>query len=332
MGAAGSKQKRLSMMIDAKTVADIKQREGGDRAYLQHLALQTIHGAGAWLTALPAEGGLKLDPPSFRVTIARRLRLAVQAEDSACPRCGGTMDRFGDHALVCACSGDRTRRHNAVRNITHEYAKEGGLGPEKEKAGLLPQSMDHGGSERGPGSADPPAGGGWEEPVIGPERVGRGRRRPADIFIPQGPIGGARALDFAVTSGMRPDREIAVRANPEGAIKAYEEEKRNFKPNGAELPTGEACRLAGFTFYPMVMEAHGGGWGAEARAVIGSIAKCVAAARSCEPASASLEIAQRISIALHRENARAILKRRMWSDEANLGDEPSEVSPDADLA
>ena len=127
-------------MIDAKTVADIKQKEEGDRAYLQHLALQTTHGAGAWLTALPAEGGLRLDPPSFRVTIARRLRLAVQPEDGVCPRCGGTMDRFGDHALVCACAGDRTRRHNAVRNITHEYAKEGGLGPEKEKAGLLPQS------------------------------------------------------------------------------------------------------------------------------------------------------------------------------------------------
>ncbi len=56
---------------------------------------------------------------------------------------------------------------------------------------------------------------------------------------------------------MRPDREIAVRANPEGAIKAYEEEKRNFKPNGAELPTDEACRLAGSALYPLVMLAYG---------------------------------------------------------------------------
>ena len=90
---------------------------------------------------------------------------------------------------------------------------------------------------------------------------------------------------------------------------------RSFMPVGAELPTDEACRRAGFEFIPMVMEAHGGGWGAGARAVIGKIASCVAAARSIDPAAASLEIAQRISVALHRENARAILKRRLWVGE-----------------
>ena len=82
----------------------------------------------------------------------------------------------------------------------------------------------------------------------------------------------------------------------------------------------------------MVMEAHGGGWGADARAVIGSIARCVAAARSIEPAAASLEIAQRISIALHRENARAILKRRLWAGGSGEEEEPCEASPDAELA
>ena len=87
-GAAGSKQKRLSMLIDAKNVADIRRTQGGNRLYLQHLALQTIHGAGAGITALPTDGDLRLDPPSFRITVARRLRLAIQPEDSECPRCG----------------------------------------------------------------------------------------------------------------------------------------------------------------------------------------------------------------------------------------------------
>jgi hypothetical protein len=241
------------------------------------------------------------------------------------------MDKFGDHALTCACSGDRTRRHNALRNIVHSAAAEGGLGPEKEKANLLPPSMDHGGFDRRGAAAPPPVGGGWEPPDPGPEHVGRGRRRPADVFIPRGPLGGARALDFAVTSGMRPDRELAVLADPEGAIKAYEDSKRSFRPPGALLATEEACQGAGFDFVPMVMEAHGGGWGAGARAVIGSIARCVAAARNVEPSVTSLELAQRISIALHRENARAILKRRMWSGGADEGEEPSEASPDADL-
>ena len=53
--------------------------------------------------------------------------------------------------------------------------------------------------------------------------------------------------------------------------------------------------------------------------------------RSLEPAAASLEIAQRISVALHRENARAILKRRLWAGDDWEGEEPPEVSPDADL-
>ena len=82
----------------------------------------------------------------------------------------------------------------------------------------------------------------------------------------------------------------------------------------------------------MVMEAHGGGWGAGARGVIGAISRCVAAARNIEPSVASLELAQRISIALHRENARAILKRRSWEGVAGRLDEPCEESPDADMA
>ena len=116
-----------------------------------------------------------------------------------------------------------------------------------------------------------------------------------------------------------------------GAIKSYEDAKRSFRPPGSALPTEEACLVAGFSFVPMAMEAHGSGWGAGARAVIGSIARCVAAARNVEPAVASLEIDQRISIALHRENARAILRRRMWSGDEWEGEEPTEVSPGADL-
>ena len=138
----------------------------GGRPYLQHLSLNTLHGAGAWISALPTDGDLRLDPPSFRVTVARRLRLPIREEDSFCPRCGGIMDRFGDHALTCPCAGDRTRRHNALRNIVHEAAKEGGLGPVKEKAGLLPASMDRGGAEGGLGP--PPLGGlGGSPPIRG---------------------------------------------------------------------------------------------------------------------------------------------------------------------
>ena len=86
---AGSEQKRLSMLIDAQKVVDIKATQRSSRLYLQHLALQAVHGAGVWLTALPTDGDLRLDPESFRIAVARTMRLAIQPDDGFCPRCGG---------------------------------------------------------------------------------------------------------------------------------------------------------------------------------------------------------------------------------------------------
>ena len=189
LGAIGIKQKKLSGLIDAKSSADLVSSQRGDRPYLQHLALQTIYGAGVWLTALPSNEDLRMDPSSFRITLARRLRLKVQPEDGPCSRCGGLMDCFGDHALVCPCAGDRTKRHNCLRNRVHDSAREGGLAPEREKAGLLPASMDHGGADGIGGVPVPQSGDPWEPPDPGPDLLGRGRRRPADVFIPRGPLG-----------------------------------------------------------------------------------------------------------------------------------------------
>ena len=47
LGPAGSKQKRLSTLIDAKKMADIKVLQGGARPHLRHMSLQTLHGARA---------------------------------------------------------------------------------------------------------------------------------------------------------------------------------------------------------------------------------------------------------------------------------------------
>ena len=74
-------------------------------------------------------------------------------------------------------------------------------------------------------------------------------------------------------------------------------------------PPEELCRQQGFRFVPMVFEAHGGSWGVSARAVIDVISKSLALTTGDAPESSSLQIAQRLSLALHRENARAILKR-----------------------
>ena len=59
----------------------------------------------------------------------------------------------------------------------------------------------------------------------------------------------------------------------------------------------------------MVIESDASGWGSAARQTLAFIARSVAAAREEKQEVVSLRIAQRMSIALHRETARAILKR-----------------------
>ena len=61
----------------------------------------------------------------------------------------------------------------------------------------------------------------------------------------------------------------------------------------------------------MVIDAHGGGMGKDFRSVVDSIGKQAAAVSGFRHDFHSLLIAQRISVTLQRENARAILRRRV---------------------
>ena len=78
---------------------------------------------------------------------------------------------------------------------------------------------------------------------------------------------------------------------------------------GETETTQELCRRQNIKFVPMVTEAHGGGWSKSARQIIDCVAKHSSASWNANEGTASLQIAQRLSTTLHRENARAILKR-----------------------
>ena len=106
----------MSALIDARLEHDLRESCRSNTSYLAHLALQSLCGAGAWLTAPPADPDRQIEPSLFRVALKRRLRIRVQEVDTFCPMCGGTMDSYGDHALSCPCNGDRTVRHNRLRN------------------------------------------------------------------------------------------------------------------------------------------------------------------------------------------------------------------------
>ena len=191
------------------------------------------------------------------------------------------MDRWGDHALTCSCHGDRTLRHNAIRDVTHQEATNASLRPEREKAGLLPTRPAQDG--------------------LGPENAAR---RPADIWLPRGTESGAEALDFAVTSGLQASLYRRVLEDPNAAFEQYEAFKRGFKQ------TDQACRDQSLRFTPMVLEAHGGGWSSTFRRVGDWISRNAAACSHEESSAVAFRIAQRISCSLQRENARAVLKRQ----------------------
>ena len=135
------------------------------------------------LISPPADDGRGLDAPLCQVAVKRRLRVPLFSGSECCPCCGECMDRYGDHALVCPCKGDRTVRHNELRNISCKEAVEANLRPEKEKANLLPGPRPQ------------------EDSISGDT----GSRRPADLWLPRGSGRRAVALDFACSSGLKTD-------------------------------------------------------------------------------------------------------------------------------
>ena len=196
------------------------------------------------------------------------------------------MDSLGDHPLSCDCGADRTKRHNHIRNECFYQASSAGLSPELEKPGLLePRPL------QGP------------LPEDGVKRVTPAARRPADVYIPRWHQGTPAALDFAVTSGLRANALRATLQDAGSATASYEDFKNNY------LNTRSSCIDEGIQFKPMIMEAVGGGWGPTAIKVFYDLAKTKATLTGETTNTALNHIYQNLGIRLHRENARAILRR-----------------------
>ena len=254
------------------------------QAHLNHI---TTSGASAWLHAMPAKAlRTDVDPLLFKTMIQRRLRVPIFEAEFHCTYCDDVVDRFGDNCLTCSMGGDRTKRHNLLRNEAFFMCNSSGLNPELERPGLL-QSSPLAGTNQETGSV----------------RNLNDNRRPADVYLPKWRRGAPAALDFAVTSGLRSDMVSRSAADGTASTQAYEVFKKT------HLNTEELCRNEGITFIPMVCEADGGGWGAEAHKVWSELAKYKALA-SGEPVSTIVSrLLQSLGLILHREKARSILRR-----------------------
>ena len=199
-----------------------------------------------------------------------------QGPESWCPLCDAVMDSKGHHCRQCSAGGDRTVRHNKLRNEVFSFTcSQAGIPAELEKASLLLPARPDASSNQ---------------------------RRPADIYLPSWYGGLPAALDFAVTS---PNLSlVAGRAAQEAlhAAKSYSETKR------AHLGTADACKEAGVTFLPMVCESSGA-WAPEAGVVLKHMARRAAARAGRKTCDVFRELLQRLSVTVRSANARAHLRR-----------------------
>ena len=231
-----------------------------------------LPGASGFLEALPSKDlGLAWEPTEFVTEIRTRLLDDFFPADTWCSACDSVMDKKGRHAAVCACGGDRTRRHHAARNRVGAFASSAGLNPELEKPGLLQPS---------------------------PEQPGAARRRPADVYIPSW----SAALDLAITSPQRLDAPPEATSSAGAAAEAYERYKREY------LHTANDCEAQGHQFRPIVGEPSGG-WGPSAMCTFKAIAKARSAGSQEEASSSLAAELQHLCTAVRRANARAVLSR-----------------------
>ncbi len=234
------------------------------------LRLQRQPHAGAWLLAMPSHAtGNVIAPELFLILLRRRLGLPISESTSWCPLCAGVMDPWGDHALVCSGGGDRTMRHNALRDLLLRFARSAGYTAVAEKQGLLPGDQE---------------------------------RRPADVWLSAWSGGLPAAVDLAITSGLQCGLLGLSSADGSAAVDRYEDRKRNF------LHTAQQFADASLTFVPFVVEAEGG-LGTSARGVLAAIAGAVGRLTGEGTGVRGELAAQALSIALQRANATAIARR-----------------------
>ena len=159
-----------------------------------------------------------------------------------------------------------------------------GLSPELDKPGLLlPRPMNGTSHEDGSRQSD--------------------GRRLADVYVPRWRSGTPAALDFAVTSGLRADALVASVHDSRSAPTAYEDFKREHNTTESD------CQTQGIKFVPVVAEAVGGSWGPAADKVFAQLAKFKTSMSGERSSQVLSSLYQNLGIILHRENARAVLRR-----------------------
>ena len=74
----------------------------------------------------------------FSTALKYRLGSPIFPKDGDCGMCGKASDMMGDHAIsACSGNGDKSRRHNLVRDALFQAASAASLAPRREERGLI---------------------------------------------------------------------------------------------------------------------------------------------------------------------------------------------------
>ena len=130
------------------------------------------------------------------------------------------------------------------------------------------------------------------------------------MWLPSWGLHGPAALDLAVTSGLRSGALPTTAVDGARPCLDYEARKR------AHQDTARLCGEAGLQFIPLVAEACGGGWGPTAVQTWRTLGSLIAARIGLSGGLAVEQLLQSLSVALQRENGRAVLRRMPCTGEA----------------
>ena len=121
-GALALSQSELSSRIDATGWAS--QLEGASAVDKATLLSEAAPGARAFLTCVPS-GRTQMEPAVFTAELRVRLRVPESSTDAWCPKCDAILDSHGHHAGMCIAGGERTLRHNALRDLEAGFCRSG---------------------------------------------------------------------------------------------------------------------------------------------------------------------------------------------------------------
>ena len=91
---------------------------------------------GGFLSCVPS-GRTRMEPLVFIAELRVRLNVPEASADTWCPRYDTVLDTHGYHSGICSTGGERTLRHNALRDLVFQWCGRGCLLPERERPGLL---------------------------------------------------------------------------------------------------------------------------------------------------------------------------------------------------